>query len=250
MKIRNVLENIMSALGYEVLSGKYELIKVSKIRKLNNVWKDPTLPDKQYKIVKEQLENLRISGILENPFKPAVDLIKQTHIKSPTLLEIGCSSGYYNEVFKLAGLKVNYSGCDYSPSFIALARKLYPSIEFRIEDATALKYKKKQFQIGLSGCCILHIKDYEKAIAETARVSSEYMIFHRTPVIHTAKTTYFQKVGYGIEMMEIFFNESELIMLFAKYGFGLVGSITLDQSQINGLKDPVFIKSYLLKRYK
>ena len=255
MNTRYIVEKIvfMLSLGQEVLSGRYERVRdenKKKLTKFSNVWKDPSLPGKQYVVVKKQIEKLRSTKYLEMPFKPAVDLIKKTGLRNPTVLEIGCSSGYYNEVFKLSGLKVDYYGCDYSPSFIKFAKKTYPSIDFRVEDARNLRYKNKQFQIGLSGCCILHIKEYEQAIAETARISKDFMIFHRTPVIQMEKTTFYKKVGYGLEMVEIIFNESELIELFAKYGFGLVSSIVITHSQISGLNEPVIIKSFLVKRIK
>jgi len=61
---------------------------------------------------------------------------------------------------------------------------MYPAIRFDVEDATRLRYNSDSFDIVVSGCCLLHISEYEKAIAEAARVSREFVVFHRTPVLH------------------------------------------------------------------
>ena len=65
-----------------------------------------------------------------------------------------------------------------------MAKQRYPEKEFKINDAADLNYTNNQFNIVISGCCILHIIDYKKAISETARTAKDYVIFHRTPIIH------------------------------------------------------------------
>ncbi len=88
---------------------------------------------------------------------------------------------------------VRYAGCDYSDAFIGLARQTYPMLRFDVEDATALKYGDNAFDIVISGCCLLHIPEYEAAVAETARVARRYAIFHRTPMVLGQPNVYYRK---------------------------------------------------------
>lgn len=212
--------------------------------KYNNAWKSQSIPKEQIELTKEQLPNFYNIA----PMKAAVDILKKIEPDEKKLLEIGCSSGYYSEVFKRAGFNLNYEGCDYSEAFIELAKKLYPNNNFKACDATALQYDDEQFDIVISGCCILHIIDYKKAIAEAVRVSNKYVIFHRTPMLHNNKTTFLTKVGYGVEMLEIFFNEEELMDLFNKNNLAIKSINTHAQLNVDGINEPVFMKSYLCEK--
>lgn len=213
-------------------------------KKYNNIWKDNSIPYKQVELVRKQLVDFTKVA----PMRAIVDLMKKIKIKNPSVLEIGCSTGHYSEVFKKAGLKVEYEGCDYSPTFIKLAKKTYPKIKFKATDACKLDYKNKQFDIVISGCCILHIIDYKKAIAEAARVAKNFVIFHRTPVIHLNKTVFTKKIGYNIEMIEILFNEKELKDLFYKNDLIVQNINSYANFSIKGLSEPVYMKSYLCKK--
>ncbi len=148
-----------------------------------------------------------------------------------SVLEIGCSSGYYADVLKIAGVNVSYTGCDYSDAFVALAREIYPGLRFEVQDATALHYADESFDVVISGCCLLHIPEYETAVAETARVAREYAIFHRTPVVIGEPTKYFRKRAYGVETVEIHFNEPAFLALLEAHGLALQKTYTLSEEQ-------------------
>ena len=210
----------------------------------NAVWQDISIPQKQLEITEKQLPGFHNTG----PMKAAVDLLRKTGLAHPGVLEIGCSTGYYYDVFKKAGLDVAYEGCDYSEEFIKVARQKHPGVQFKVSNALALDYRDSQFDIAISGCCILHIIDYPKAIAETARVAKTWTVFHRTPVVHMRQTTYAKKIGYDIEMLEILFNEEELFGLFAKNGLAVHSVNTHGQFFVPGIAEPVFMKSYLCKK--
>lgn len=216
---------------------------------LDAQWQDPTLPEKQFQIVSDQLKKIAATKKFPPHMQAIVEQMKLVTVPHQTVLEIGCSSGYNNEVFRLAGLDLTYTGCDYSEAFIALAKKLYPQLPFQVADATALPYTDKQFDVAISGCCILHILDYPKAIAETARVTKRYAIFSRTPVIHLHSTIYTKKLGYGVPMVEIIFNEAELFTLFRDAGLAVVASTTFDRGPaVPGVGESVFSKTYLCER--
>jgi len=243
MTLKNLVKKFINKKnGYKILE-KPDLDELKK--DFYNVWQNDFIAKKQTAKVEEQIENYNSIA----PMKVAVDLIKKIDLKNPSLLEIGCSSGYYSEIFKKAGIDVVYHGCDYSEEFIKIAKQKYPDIDFKVSDAINLKnYNDNQFDIVISGCCILHIIDYPKAISESARVSNKYVLFHRTPILHENKTLFAEKIGYGSNMIEIFFNEEELINLFNKNGLVVQNINTHAKFPVNGLGEHVFMKSYLCKK--
>ena len=209
-----------------------------------STWKDEKIPQRQLKITNKQLPEIEKVPAIAN----LIEFIKATKIKNPTILEIGCSTGYHVEAFRKVGLKVSYQGCDYSPEFIKIAREKYPGVDFKVDDATDLHYQSNSFDIVVSGCCILHIIDYQKAIKEAARVAKKFVVFHRTPIIHIRPTTYTKKIGYGVEMIEIIFNEEELVNLFRKNNLIIESVNTHAQFNIPNLFEPVFMKNYLCQK--
>mgnify|MGYP000555746097 CR=1 FL=1 len=83
---------------------------------------------------------------------PVFDTLVEALNKLPpaertSLLEIGCSSGYYSEVLAARGIDARYHGCDYSKAFIELARRHYPALPFDVMDATQLGYAGGQFDV-------------------------------------------------------------------------------------------------------
>jgi ubiquinone/menaquinone biosynthesis C-methylase UbiE len=200
--------------------------------RLRSAWKADELPRKQRQLVNRQLAEFR-KGMPVDVFDVMVaalrDLSLGEHVTS--VLEVGCSSGFYSEVIDIAGLPVAYAGCDYSEAFIALARKTYPALQFDVEDATALSYQNGAFDVVISGCCLLHIPEYETAVAETVRVAKRYAIFHRTPVVTGQPNMYFRKLAYGVETVEIHFNEPEFLALLQKHGLELLQTYTLSEQR-------------------
>ena len=167
-----------------------------------------------------------------------------------SLLEIGCSSGFYSEVLHIAGLGLTYTGCDYSDAFIQLAREKYPTIAFDVEDATALRYPQDSFDVVVSGCCLLHIPQYAKAIEETARVARSFAIFHRTPVVWGQSEQWFRKQAYGVETVEIHFNEPALLQLFAAHGLHLIETHTLhEEKQDTSGQRGHAVRTYVLSKH-
>jgi ubiquinone/menaquinone biosynthesis C-methylase UbiE len=130
---------------------------------------------------------------------------------------------------------ITYAGCDYSDAFIALARQKYPALRFEVEDATAMHYRDNAFDVVISGCCLLHIPEYQAAVSETARVARRYAIFHRTPVVLGQPNQYFRKRAYGVETVEIHFNEPEFLALLASSNLELIATYTLNEIVQDGV---------------
>lgn len=199
-------------------------------QRLRSAWQNDSLPKKQRTLVEQQLTDYRSGGHID-VFDVFADSIRALPDLTPgmTLLEVGCSSGFYSEVLDIAQLPLKYSGCDYSSSFIQLAREKYPALEFSVEDATNLSYPNNSFDIVVSGCCLLHIPDYVLAVEETARVTRCYAIFHRTPVVWGQHEQWYRKQAYGVETVEIHFNETEFLALLERSGLELLTTYTLHE---------------------
>lgn len=207
----------------------------SESSRLMDAWKSKKIPQLQRKLVDAQLKKYA-SGDKVEVFDVLVNVVGSclSGVPARSLLEIGCSSGYYSEVFAIAGLDVNYLGCDYSEEFIHLAKNSYPGIKFDIQDATALAYEDASFDIVVSGCCLLHIPEYLTAILEAIRVSREYVILHRTPILSEKNTTYYKKFAYGVESIEIHFNEKEIIDFCHANGLLLIDAQIIGQDLSTG----------------
>ncbi len=198
--------------------------------RLRDSWRDDTLPQKQRDLVNQQLHQYR-SGAGVDVFDVFVAVLRALPglPANASLLEIGCSSGFYSEIVAIAGLPINYSGCDYSDAFIHMAKAEYPAIDFAVADATALCYQDRSFDIVVSGCCLLHIPEYVKAVENAVRVARDYVIFHRTPIVWGQPEQWYRKQAYGVETIEIHFNEPEFLALLDRNGLDLIATHTLSE---------------------
>ncbi len=203
----------------------------------SNAWNDPIIPEHQYnRVVKGELETFRNGGAVL-PYSTLIALLIKLTIQNPSILDVGASTGYYREVLKIANYPCRYTGLDMTESYRRAAGHYFPGIRFDVGDACALPYKDSSFDILLHSACIMHELDYTKAIAEAARVSSKYVIFHRTPIAE--KTTYYIKVGYDLEMVEIAFEEMELFKEFNNNGLFLRDFATMEKMKTYVLEKTV-----------
>ncbi len=159
------------------------------------------------------------AGHPRNDLTVAAQSVDALALAAPTLLEIGCGSGYYVEVFEaLCRSKVCYTGLDYSPAMIERAKGRYPQAHFVTGDATKLDFPDKAFDIVFNGVSLMHILDFERAITEAARVAAHGVIFHSVPLLERRPTAYLTKYAYGAPVVEIIFNRAHLLDMFAKAG--------------------------------
>lgn len=252
--IRRVIRGTLRTVtpdGRGVSSG-YETIRASDVEhiatELASAWQDPGIPAAQLELAEREL----LAFGRQEPvpvFDVFIHLLQQIpNVSAKTLLEVGCASGYYADVLRLRGLASRYAGCDFSPAFIDLARARMPNAELDVRDATRLGYPDASRDIVVSGCCILHIAEYQAAIREAARVAREYVLFHRTPVLHRAPTTYYRKLAYGVPCLEIHFNETELLRHFRAAGLRLVSAETVSVGGHAPQGDVQLVKSYLCEK--
>lgn len=182
---------------------------------VRNAFAAPHIAAKQRTIVMGELRDMR-KGEPPVLFQVAGDALAEIAPTLPapiTLLDVGCGSAYYSEVTEyFTPNRYVYTGADYNPGMVALARKLYPSLTIHQADACCLKFGDRSFDVVFSGACIAHIPEWMVALSEIARVARFYLVLHRNPVwIDGTPTTFDFRGDYGAGIWVHRFNEQELL---------------------------------------
>ncbi len=244
-----LLRRIKRRLTSAQVSERYRLIGTTGLTtRLADGWKDEAIPRKQRQIVNAELAQMR-AGQAPRVFEVAAEAVRQTGCHNPTILEIGCSSGYYSEAIEyLLGQPVRYVGLDYSVPLVQLGRVTYAQVPFLNGDATRLPFADASWGVVISGCVLLHVPDWQAAVAETVRVAKGWCIFHRTPV-SSSPTTLMAKLAYGVEVMEWLFNESEFVKLIHSHGCELTSTLPIATgSRIAGIASDLSLVTYLFHK--
>lgn len=187
-------------------------------------WKSPEIPKKQRALVQQSLFGM-FAGQPPAECQVLADIISPYVFPGGKVLEIGCASGYYYEILEyLLNTRINYTGLDYSESLISMAADYYPKTKFITADGAFLPFADREFPIVISSCILLHVPNYVHHISETARVASDYVVAHRTPVCRLSCTRYMTKFAYGVKTVELIFNESEILSEFEGRGLKLMDS--------------------------
>ncbi|MFD2113090.1 methyltransferase domain-containing protein [Thiorhodococcus fuscus] len=187
------------------------------------------------------------AGSVRRDFAVAVEAIRALNLSCPNVLEVGCGSGYYSEVFaSLVPGGIKYTGLDASRAMIDLANERYPGLDFHVGDATRLPFADRSFEVVFNGVSLMHILDYELAIREARRVASRYVIFHTTVLRRAGQPIYLRKLAYGRPVVEIILSEPELRILFARYGLqvaAVLDSIPYDLTSVIG--EPTYTRTFI-----
>jgi SAM-dependent methyltransferase len=204
-------------------------------------WQHETIVSAQRQLTEHELVKM-YGGKPIKPWQVLKEVISYTGLHNGSILEVGCSTGYHNEVIAyLLGHPINYTGIDYSRAMIEKARRLYPKTRFDVGDTTALPYSDHQFDICLSGGVLLHVPNYRIGIFESARVAEKWVIFHKTPIV-SGKTQYFRKRAYGIPCVEIHFGEEEFLAMCREAGLILSREWLIDEGPEGAVKTYLYEK--------
>jgi ubiquinone/menaquinone biosynthesis C-methylase UbiE len=85
-----------------------------------------------------------------------------------SILDVGCGPGYASAAAAERG--ATPAGLDFSKEMIAIAKKMFPKIEFREGDAQNLPFSDASFDRVVSNFALLHLAEPERAILEANRV--------------------------------------------------------------------------------
>lgn len=211
---------------------------------MESAWKDPTIPLQQRALVQKQLEQM-YHGEVAVPFQVLANILTPVIRSGETLLEIGCASGYYYEVLEyLLNKRITYTGVDYSEAMIDMAKEYYPTATFFTADGANLFFADRLFHVVISSCILLHVPNWRQHIFETVRVANKYVVVSRMPISRNNPTQYMKKYAYGIETVELLFNEAEILREFFLYGLELIDAI---QYHSNPTEDE-YLVTYLFRR--
>jgi ubiquinone/menaquinone biosynthesis C-methylase UbiE len=148
----------------------------------------------------------------------------------------------------LLGQQIRYVGLDYAMPLVQLGRATYAGVPFLNGDATRLPFADACWDVVISGCVLLHVPDWQAAVAETVRVAKEWCIFHRTPVSNDP-TTLMTKLAYGVRVIEWLFNESEFVELIHSHGCELTSALPIaTRARIEGVTDTLALVTYLFRK--
>jgi SAM-dependent methyltransferase len=226
--------HILASTDYRVLSGIEEARSVAAS---STGWLAARTVQRQERAYQGLIADMK-RGQPRLDFKVAADAVAATGIANPKILEVGCGSGYYSEVFAtLLADGARYTGIDYSDAMIARARARYPSTAFEVGDATKLPGGDGAFDIVFNGVSLMHIVDYQAVVREAARVAARYCILHSVPVFFDYRTTFLRKYAYGAPVVEIVFAKPELMSLCQAAGLRLEREwpgIPYDVSDVTG----------------
>jgi ubiquinone/menaquinone biosynthesis C-methylase UbiE len=240
--VRRAVGKILRAIPWTrrriMMMPDYRIVSLQEARRKQKMaWHSPRAADLQDKAYQLLLGDMH-GGAPRIDLAVAAAAVDALGLPRASLLEIGCGSGYYSEILaKLAATPIDYTGIDYSQAMIDRARARYPGLCFETGDATALRFDDAAFDIAFNGVSLMHILDYEQAIAESARVARKAAIFHSVPVFPAHPTTFLHKYAYGGPMVEAVFNRQELLDCFLSHGLRALRSwltITYNVEAVTG----------------
>jgi SAM-dependent methyltransferase len=122
----------------------------------------------------------RFDGTNIESFRRGVELVRDLPIDGFSLLDIGCGIGMYGVLLrKYCDKRFEYSGCDFSPAMIRTAEKLNPGCSFTQADARTLEFDDKSFDVVWISALLEHVPEFDRVLAEAARVGRKYLLLHR-----------------------------------------------------------------------
>lgn len=220
---RRSLRSWLGIPGSPPASSELEIVEGEVPETLLHGWRDSAVAARQQAAFHSILQELRRGNPRED-FVALAKAVNHTQLDNPLLIEVGCGSGWNSEVLRLLTKRpFHYVGMDYSSAMIALGRRDYPSAHFITGDATALPFRDGACDILVSGTVLMHLLHYRRAITESRRVTRRWCIFHTVPVLQHRATTLLAKKAYGADTIEVIFNESELLAMFAQSNLELRG---------------------------
>jgi len=223
----------------------YEILNQDVPNELLRGWQNPTVAQIQQVSFSELLRQMYL-GSPRGDFIALAKAVEMTSQVSPLILEVGCASGWNQEVLRqLWNRPFRYVGLDYSHAMISLGKQSYPHLQFLVGDATRLPFRNCACDILISGTVLMHLLGYREAIQESRRVTRRWCIFHTVPVVKKQATTFLRKRAYGQPVFEVIFNEGELLELMAGAGLMVRATFPSIFYHVNVLPESGRTKTYL-----
>ena len=216
---------------------KQIIISNEESKKFKDNWSKDLIGKLQRELVNYQLYQMRL-GNPPKLFKIIKDVFSKVE-ENNTILDIGCTSGYYNEIINFYfPNKFKYHGCDYNPESIKLAQEYYKDIHFFVNDLTNLSCNNNEYDITFLSGVIEHVPEYIKGLNELCRVTKKYIILHRI-WLQNGETSCSKGTQFFVPVIRNHYNKKEFFDILKKNSF-----IPIWESDIYDSN----CKTYLLKK--
>ena len=208
------------------ISSDYAPISEAQVTEdMVKAWQSEEIPNRQRALVQTELAEM-YQGRAPKVYTVLVDALRPYATEGLRVLEIGCASGYYSEILEyLLDVDLRYTGADYSEPLIRMAHWAYPRTRFAVADGARLPFPDRQFDVSISSGILPHTPNFQAHISETARVADRIVVAHRTPICRHRQTQFQKKLAYGIETVELIFNEEEILAAFERADLRLTSAV-------------------------
>lgn len=198
---------------------------------LDGAWKAKRIAERQLALTAKQLAEMRAGNVIA-PWLVLAEAVRKANGPQGSILEIGCSTGYHVQVLEyLLGTPLAYTGVDYSETMIGKARVEWPRAAFVVGDASDLPFPSGAFDVVISAAVIMHMRRWERAVREAARLARGWVVFHRTPILENG-TAYRIKMAYGVPCAELHFGRNQFLQVCTTEGLKLSREMPVEDNQI------------------
>lgn len=121
--------------------------------------------------------NTRYSAIVANKRLTDITLSILSGLKQKCLVDVGCGDGIYTNEIKNQFPKLKISAYDPAAKAINLAKKLYPKINFFVENVLNKELSQKnKYDTAIIRGVLHHLDQPELAIKNTAKIANKIII--------------------------------------------------------------------------
>ncbi|HVZ23994.1 MAG TPA: methyltransferase domain-containing protein [Vicinamibacterales bacterium] len=250
LAVRHVLGRLVRRIGADPpISSGYRVVEGRLPDNIRLGWRRPAIMARQQRAFEPLLDRLR-AGAPRQDFIALAEAVRAAGVADPRVIEVGCATGWNGEVLeRLLDRPVRYVGIDYSSTMVTAGARRYPRMRFAAGDAARLPVTDGACDVVISGTVLMHVLDYASAIDECRRVTRRWAVFHSVPVLRCRHTTTLTKLAYGVGVVEVVFNEVELLEQFRASGFVVrqrFESVPYDLAPILG--EPTASRTFLCEK--
>jgi SAM-dependent methyltransferase len=241
IKKQNLNNPYLTGPIWKLLNDENHQIKIDKEEalKIKDNWSKDLIGELQRELVNYQLYQMKL-GNAPGLFRIIKDVFNNIDEKPGyKLLDIGCTSGYYFEIINFYFPTIfKYSGCDYNPESVKLAKQYYPTANFFVDDLTKLSINDNEYDITFLSGVIEHVPEYIKGLNELCRVTKKYIVLHRI-WLQDGPTTCSKGTQFFVPVIRNHYNKRDFFDILKKQSFIPIWESTMYDGNC---------KTYLLKR--
>jgi ubiquinone/menaquinone biosynthesis C-methylase UbiE len=230
--------------------------KIEKLPKIKSGYVDIDLIAKRYAKLNTNFKKdkavVDLYGFIKNDCRDYLRDIRKTS----SVLDIGCGSGLYSEIFRqwnFFGDRFKYTGTEINNKLVKICSKNFPREKFCLAYNEKLPFHNRSYDFVFNGSTIQYsLKMWRKSLKEIARVSKGYGMIVRFPLSTTSKTFYVHQKVITNKVIEnhyfVVINKKDFEDCLGKVGFKILVSKCLeDVYKIDGLDEDTHPYMYFLK---